>query len=108
MPDILTITCPSCGGKGRIIEGTNRFHCDYCGNEHLIEMSFQQVPAPSLTRAAQPEMIRPLALHPTNIRTEKDAGSARIVQRWFSLKYVPMAFFCVAWDAFLFFWYSMV
>ena len=43
----------------------------------------------------------------TVVKIEKDGQSARIVQRWFSLKYVPMAFFCVAWDAFLCFWYSM-
>lgn len=34
------------------------------------------------------------------------AADFTIVRRWFSPKYVFMAFFCVAWDSFLVFWYS--
>jgi DNA-directed RNA polymerase subunit RPC12/RpoP len=105
MTDILTLTCPSCGGKARLIEGTNRLHCDYCGNEHVVEMRFQPAPEDSAARLTP---IRTTAFRPSSMRVERDAESARIIQRWFSPKYVPMAFFCVAWDAFLIFWYSMV
>ena len=63
--------------------------------------------AADLRAAALQIPIRPKVTTPAVIKIEKDGQSARIVQRWFSLKYVPMAFFCVAWDAFLCFWYSM-
>ena len=60
-----------------------------------------------LRTGVQQTPIRPKVTIPAVVKIEKDGQSARIVQRWFSLKYVPMAFFCVAWDAFLCFWYSM-
>lgn len=115
MTDILALKCPSCGGKGRLLEGTNRFHCDYCGTESLIQLSFQQMPPTAAPYAPAPEstlreeeVIRPKAPIPSVIRTEQDANGSRIIQRWFSAKYIFMAFFCVVWDGFLCVWYSIV
>jgi hypothetical protein len=37
-----------------------------------------------------------------------DSGMAlTITRRWFSCAFIFLAFFCVAWDSFLVFWYSM-
>lgn len=36
----------------------------------------------------------------------KNGGSITIVRRWFSPHFIFLTFFCVAWDAFLVFWYS--
>lgn len=44
---------------------------------------------------------------PAGISVEDDGASLRLVRRWFSLKLIPLLFFCIAWDAFLVFWYSL-
>jgi hypothetical protein len=93
-PDFITLTCPSCGAKTQVDGFVDRLVCEYCGNEHLL--------APE----KQPQ-LRPEVPQPANVLVETDRQVARIIQRWFSFKYVPMAFFALAWDAFLFFWYSM-
>lgn len=36
MPDFITVTCPSCGGKLQITNDIEQFVCGYCGNEHII------------------------------------------------------------------------
>jgi len=99
MDDFITLTCPSCGAKVSVTEDASRYRCEYCGNEHIIKEA-------AAALAAQAP-LRPVVTMPASVKIEKDGQSARIVQRWFSLKYVPLAFFCVAWDAFLCFWYSM-
>ncbi len=97
----ITLTCPSCGAKISVTDDAARYRCDYCGNEHLI------APQSKPGVAAQAQPIRPEQPVPASVRIEQDGLSARLIQRWFSWKYIPMAFFCVAWDAFLCFWYSM-
>jgi len=37
MPDFITLTCPSCGGKLKISEDIDRFACAYCGAEHIVK-----------------------------------------------------------------------
>src|SRR5438309_11460010 len=44
---------------------------------------------------------------PERLRVEDDGERRRIVQRWFGPMFIFLGFFCVAWDGFLFFWYSM-
>jgi predicted RNA-binding Zn-ribbon protein involved in translation (DUF1610 family) len=39
MSDIITLTCPTCGGKLDISPGLDRFACAHCGNEHLVKRS---------------------------------------------------------------------
>ncbi len=36
MPDFITLTCPTCGGKLQITPDIERFACTHCGNEHLV------------------------------------------------------------------------
>lgn len=97
MENFISLNCPSCGANIRISDDAQRYRCDYCGTEHILKDR----------EVIRPKPIRPSMPVPNVVKVEKDGNSARIVQRWFSLKYVPMAFFCVAWDAFLCFWYSM-
>ena len=33
--------------------------------------------------------------------------SLQITRRWYATKYIGMLFFCIAWDSFLVFWYTM-
>lgn len=36
MPDFVTLSCPSCGGKLQITEDIDRFACSYCGAEQIV------------------------------------------------------------------------
>lgn len=101
MDQLIALTCPSCGGKVRVKDHQNRFQCEYCGNEHMLPSAAGRIES---SRAVP---IRPRVPVPNSVRIEKDGQSAAIYQRWFSLKYIPMLFFCIAWDSFLIFWYSM-
>jgi hypothetical protein len=91
--DFTTLTCPSCGAKTSRDGSSDRLVCEYCGNEHI------------LGQANRPA-LRPEIQQPANVLVENDRQVARLIQRWFSSKYIPMAFFAIAWDSFLFFWYS--
>jgi len=37
MPEFITLTCPSCGGKLKIAQDIDRFACAHCGMEHLVK-----------------------------------------------------------------------
>ena len=37
MPDFVTLTCPTCGGKLEITNDIERFACGYCGQEHIVK-----------------------------------------------------------------------
>jgi len=39
MPTLVSLTCPSCGGKLQIKNDVDRFTCGYCGNEIIVERS---------------------------------------------------------------------
>ncbi len=36
MPDFISLTCPTCGGKLQITNDIERFACGHCGNEHVV------------------------------------------------------------------------
>jgi len=42
---------------------------------------------------------------PENVTLEQEADGLRLTYRWFSPKYLVFVLFCIAWDAFLVFWY---
>ena len=44
---------------------------------------------------------------PAGITVEDWGGNLRFVRRWFSGLFIFLAFFCVVWDSFLIFWYSV-
>jgi DNA-directed RNA polymerase subunit RPC12/RpoP len=100
MSNFIALTCPACGGKTRILPGTERYICDYCGNEHLLKQRVSSEPS------NQP-LSRGIIATPKSVVVDRDGQTLRLVRRWFSWKYVPLAFFCIAWDSFLCFWYSM-
>ena len=39
MPDFVTLTCPSCGGKLEITPDIDHFACSHCGREHIVKRS---------------------------------------------------------------------
>ena len=100
MDNFLSLNCPSCGASITVTEDAARFKCEYCGTEHLLR-------DPAVLAVQARSALRPRVPVPPSVTIHREGQAARIVQRWFSLKYVPLAFFCVAWDSFLIFWYSM-
>jgi len=38
-PKLITLSCPSCGGKLQITSDMDRFACGHCGNEHIVRRS---------------------------------------------------------------------
>ncbi len=36
MSDLITLTCPSCGGRLEVTNEADRFVCAHCGNTHII------------------------------------------------------------------------
>jgi len=45
---------------------------------------------------------------PEGLDANIENDSILIRRKWFSLKTIPLIFFCIAWDSFLVFWYSTV
>jgi len=37
MPELVTLSCPSCGGKHNITNDIERFACGHCGREHVVK-----------------------------------------------------------------------
>jgi hypothetical protein len=80
-----------------------RFVCDYCGNEHIFNLPAAQ---PALRATAQAEPLP--APRPSRVQVERRGDTLQLSWRWFTPKYIFLALFCVVWDGFLCFWYSMV
>jgi predicted RNA-binding Zn-ribbon protein involved in translation (DUF1610 family) len=102
MPDFITLSCPSCGGKMRVAPHARSTICEYCGNEHVLR---SELAPGSKTVYEIPE--RPPVPLPESVTLKKFKQGVRLVRRWFSWKFIPLAFFAIAWDAFLIFWYGM-
>jgi DNA-directed RNA polymerase subunit RPC12/RpoP len=92
--EISSSVCPSCGAKVRMDAFGERAVCEYCGSELFVNPEKRHV-------------LRPQIAQPAQVSITKDSQSARLVQRWFSFKFIPLAFFALAWDSFLVFWYGM-
>jgi predicted RNA-binding Zn-ribbon protein involved in translation (DUF1610 family) len=100
MNNVITLVCPSCGGKTTFQNNTSRMVCQYCGNEHIFQL---EQPA-AQSRGGLP---RPTTPRPNSIKVQMRGSELMITWRWFSARYIPLIFFCIAWDAFLVFWYGM-
>src|SRR3972149_3498937 len=37
MPDLISLVCPSCGGKLQVSPNATSLTCQHCGNEHLVK-----------------------------------------------------------------------
>jgi predicted RNA-binding Zn-ribbon protein involved in translation (DUF1610 family) len=37
MPDLISLTCPSCGGKLKVSRNATSLTCQHCGNEHMVK-----------------------------------------------------------------------
>ena len=37
MSDLISLTCPNCGGDLKITAGTTSYTCQHCGKQHIIK-----------------------------------------------------------------------
>lgn len=90
----MTLSCPDCRTPYAATDvdlSRGLARCLRCDRVHLIG-------------GAPPAAIRPVVARPANV-TEVPDGLA---WRWFTPAAFFLAFFCVAWDSFLVFWYISV
>lgn len=69
-PDIITLSCPSCGGDLHITSDVERFACAHCGQQHLVRRSGGIVSLSPLVEG----------LHKVNIGVDKTASELAIVR----------------------------
>ena len=81
--------------------------CQYCGNQHALKLSQGEAESPPENPSQAYWRSKGLAPKPKSVRVEKNAGGIKLYWRWFSPKYLGLAFFCIIWDGFLCFWYGM-
>jgi len=118
MLEVITLDCPSCGGRTVFSADTEILVCEYCGNRQTFRLpnpTSGYTPAavlgindpPTSDSSISRQGIRPLRPRPKEVSLQKQGDRLELSWRWFSWKYLPLVFFCVAWDSFLCFWYSM-
>lgn len=102
MSNYTVLVCPTCGGKTSLQAGSDLATCDYCGNQLILRPS-------AGVRLNYPPPVHkdPIAPMPKGVRVNMLGDGLEIKRRWFSPTYIFLAFFCVIWDGFLIFWYSM-
>lgn len=103
----MELACSTCGAPFRA-EDLNLDYgiatCRYCRAITKLPKTDpgEAVPAPGET----PQERSPVPM-PKSITVEDWGANLKISWRWFSPMYLFLAFFCVAWDSFLVFWYWM-
>jgi hypothetical protein len=98
----MKIVCPSCRvpvAAEDVALDTGLAKCRTCNNV------FRFADDPAL--ASPPARPRALVGRPPNVVAAETSGELVVTYRWFSPKYIFMAFFCLFWNGFLVFWYAM-
>jgi hypothetical protein len=99
----MKLHCPDCGqliAAEDINLSTRLAKCRHCNAVFGFGDSLE-------TENRRAPEIKPILPKSKRLKVEDFAGVLRIHWRWFSAGFIFLAFFCVAWDSFLIFWYSM-
>ncbi|MBU1068767.1 hypothetical protein KJ975_04280 [Myxococcota bacterium] len=99
--DIEEIQCSNCAAPlapDAIDMSRAMAHCRYCG----AVFSIRSVPSGD----GDDPRVRPLVAMPKGITLLEQGDSLEIVHRWFSSKYIFMAFFCLVWNGIIFVWHA--
>jgi hypothetical protein len=103
----MTPFCPKCGRPVPVDDvnlSTGLARCRACNNLFNIAASVPPAPAGAARTAPAATPLLPVS---RRLHISEFAGVLRIHWRWFTPAYLFIAIFCVAWDSFLIFWYSM-
>lgn len=122
----MNVVCKSCGSvvsasdlnMEKLVARCTRcnrlfdFHDQLGSEESPRAMSYRRAPVPMPESITLVEDDRPAAFEgaamPYREGAARRVASFSLERRWYAPKYIFMAFFCVAWDSFLVFWYSTV
>ena len=102
----MTLFCPKCGRPIPVEDAnlaTGFARCRACNNLFNFAPALPPTPPARIPTAASTPLL-PIS---RRMRIDEFAGTLRIHWRWFTPTYIALAIFCVAWDSFLIFWYSM-
>ncbi len=110
------LTCSHCGAALReadldVRQGTAT--CRFCGALTRLpaEPAIVPFPAPPVVSLPVPvpesAAARPKVPRPESVAYSLTANGIQLTYRWFSPILFFLLFFCIAWDGFLVFWYSM-
>ncbi len=80
MADVVTLSCPRCGGRLEIKSGVNRFACGYCGNEHIVHREGGIVSLEAVGESLQKIEVSTdrTALELTLARLEKELNNLKV------------------------------
>lgn len=101
MTSLVALKCPSCNGALRaedLDEARGFAKCSYC--RALVSL-------PASAAAAEGFKPRREVPLPPRIALADTADGIEIRLRWFTPLFVFLAFFCITWNSFLVFWYSI-
>lgn len=102
----MKLFCPDCGAAipaANVDLATSTAKCSACDSVFAFDASAAEQRAP----AGRPPGQRPLLPRPAGLNVEEFGGVWTVTYRWFTPALLFLAFFCVAWDSFLVFWYSI-
>lgn len=100
MPQPTALKCPCCDAPLTPPEGRGQFFCQFCGTPVTI-------PGSAGTADSAPAGAKSAVAIPEKLHVEEYGGELRITWKWFSWIVLILVPFCIAWNSFLFGWYSM-
>jgi hypothetical protein len=99
------MNCPKCGALVLAEDVNIQALVAKCRRCHEVFRVSDQLP-PADGEVAAP--ARPVRVPRPATLVVQDAGDIRVIRRrWFRPIYLMLLFFCIAWDSFLVFWYTM-
>ncbi len=106
----MLFSCKACNAalqKDDIDFQTGIASCSHCQAvmSFAKEMGLDPRPAPPAAPPVQP--ARPWAAKPRSIQVSNTAMALEFTRRWFNGTFIFLLFFCIFWDGFLIFWYTM-
>lgn len=103
MPRLLALKCPSCNAPLEVGDDQERVLCQFCGSPVVVATAPRLSPAEAASVVASPPVLIPEKL---DIREEPEGLT--ISWSWIGASLLFLIPFCIAWNAFLIGWYSMV
>lgn len=103
MPDPVSLKCPNCGSvllSDDCDMATGIIKCSYC----KALATLPGAGATTVSAQIQPRQDVPM---PPDMTCQDDGTNLIITRRWRSAILFFLIPFCIAWDSFLIFWYSM-
>lgn len=104
------IVCPDCGREVSAADvNMERMlgRCSHCSILFPIPGEAAPRPRPAVPPKAAAASLKPRFAKPVGVTIEKNARGYKLKARWWRPLFIFLAFFAVAWDTFLIFWYAM-